>query len=54
MICPFLFVPIGLVLLGTAGEVVLKAVKDWKETHPNINHLNYKTKKCRTYRNYCG
>lgn len=52
MISPLWFMPVGLVLVATAVELVMKSVQDWKDTHPSINHLNFKTKKCRTYRNY--
>lgn len=54
MICPFLFMPVGLVIVATIYELVSQGTQDWKDTHPNINHLNYETKKYRTHRNYFG
>jgi hypothetical protein len=41
MICPFLFIPVGLILLGTFGEIVVQVIHDYRDTHPDIGHLNF-------------
>lgn len=54
MISPLLFIPVGLVVIATITEIVLKAIDDWKVMHPDISHLNFEPKRYRTRRNYCG